>query len=177
MNNEQFKAVLQKRLSEKRYIHSLNVADSAKELAIIYGCDPEKAYTVGLIHDCCKDEPAGLQLSYMLENKVELSEYELDVAKKWLLKLKKNLKAYDSDSPKNFLISLKYPNRLERARAVLKSSLMQALNSSSIFFAAASSSAVAGKFNAYTVCSFNKKERKTCLLRSFLFYFKKTYYR
>ena len=81
MNNEQFKAVLQKRLSEKRYIHSLNVADSAKELAIIYGCDPEKAYTVGLIHDCCKDEPAGLQLSYMLENKVELSEYELDVAK------------------------------------------------------------------------------------------------
>lgn len=32
-------------------------------------------------------------------------EYELEVAKEWLLKLKKNLKAYDSDSPKNFLIS------------------------------------------------------------------------
>jgi len=30
---------------------------------------------------------------------------ELEVAKKWLLKLKENLKAYDSDSPKNFLIS------------------------------------------------------------------------
>ncbi len=81
MNNEQYKEILQKRLSEKRYIHSLNVADSAKELALIYGCDPEKAYTVGLIHDCCKDEPAGLQLSYILENKVELSEYELDVPK------------------------------------------------------------------------------------------------
>ncbi|MBR4287759.1 MAG: bis(5'-nucleosyl)-tetraphosphatase (symmetrical) YqeK [Clostridia bacterium] len=81
MNNEQYKEILQKRLSEKRYIHSLNVADSSKELALIYGCDPEKAYTVGLIHDCCKDEPAGLQLSYMLENKVELSEYELDVPK------------------------------------------------------------------------------------------------
>ena len=81
MTNEQYKEILQKRLSEKRYVHSLNVADSAKELAFIYGCDPEKAYTVGLVHDCCKDEPAGLQLSYILENKVELSEYELDVAK------------------------------------------------------------------------------------------------
>ncbi len=81
MTNEQFKEILQKRLTEKRYVHSLNVADSARELALIYGCDPEKAYTVGLVHDCCKDEPAGLQLSYMLENGVELSEYELDVAK------------------------------------------------------------------------------------------------
>lgn len=81
MTNEQFKEILQNRLTEKRYVHSLNVADSARELALIYGCDPEKAYTVGLVHDCCKDEPAGLQLSYMLENGVELSEYELDVAK------------------------------------------------------------------------------------------------
>jgi len=32
-------------------------------------------------------------------------DYELNVAKEWLLKLRKNLKAYDSDSPKNFLIS------------------------------------------------------------------------
>lgn len=34
-----------------------------------------------------------------------VDDYELVVAKNWLLKLKKNLKAYDSDSPKNFLIS------------------------------------------------------------------------
>lgn len=33
------------------------------------------------------------------------NEYELEIAKNWLLELKKNLKAYDSDSPKNFLIS------------------------------------------------------------------------
>ena len=81
MNNEQYKEILRNRLTEKRYIHSLNVADSAKELALIYGCDPEKAYTVGLVHDCCKDEPAGLQLSYILENKVELTEYEINAAK------------------------------------------------------------------------------------------------
>jgi len=34
-----------------------------------------------------------------------VNDYELEVAKNWLLKLKKNLKAYDSDSPKSFLIS------------------------------------------------------------------------
>ena len=34
-----------------------------------------------------------------------VDDYELEIAKDWLLKLKKNLKAYDSDSPKNFLIS------------------------------------------------------------------------
>ena len=33
------------------------------------------------------------------------NEYELRIAKDWLLKLKNNIKAYDSDSPKNFLIS------------------------------------------------------------------------
>ncbi len=82
MNKDnEFKEILKNRLTEKRYIHSLNVADSAKQLAKLYGYDEEIAYTAGLIHDCCKDTPAGLQLSYMLENGVELSEYELGVAK------------------------------------------------------------------------------------------------
>ncbi len=79
--NEKFKAVLKERLSERRYIHSLNVADSARELAKIYGADEEKAYTVGLVHDCCKDTPAGLQLSYMLENKVPLTDIEANTPK------------------------------------------------------------------------------------------------
>ncbi len=79
--NEEFKKILKERLTERRYIHSLNVAESARELAEIYGGDPQKAYTVGLIHDCCKDMPAGLQLSYMLENNAELSEIEINTPK------------------------------------------------------------------------------------------------
>ncbi len=79
--NESFKNVLKERLTERRYIHSLNVADSARELAHIYGADEEKAYTAGLIHDSCKDTPAGLQLSYMLENKTELTDIELNTPK------------------------------------------------------------------------------------------------
>ncbi len=82
MNRDaEYTEILREKLTGKRFEHSLNVAESAKELALIYGADAEKAYTAGLVHDCCKDTPAGLQLSYMLENKVELSEYELDVAK------------------------------------------------------------------------------------------------
>ncbi len=79
--NDEYKAILKERLTEKRYIHSLNVADSAKELATIYGADAEKAYTAGLVHDACKDMPAGLQLSYLLENKVPLTELEINTPK------------------------------------------------------------------------------------------------
>lgn len=82
MNRDsEYKEILKSRLSENRFIHSLNVADSARELALIYGSDPEKAYTAGLIHDCCKDVAPGLQLSYMLENKEELSKWEINVPK------------------------------------------------------------------------------------------------
>lgn len=82
MNRDaEYTEILRERLTEKRFIHSLNVAESSKELARLYGCDEEIAYTAGLIHDCCKDTPAGLQLSYMLENGAELSEIEISTAK------------------------------------------------------------------------------------------------
>lgn len=82
MNKDaQFIEILKEKLTEHRFVHSLNVADSAKELARIYGCDEAIAYTTGLIHDVCKDTPAGLQLSYMLENGMELTEIEINTAK------------------------------------------------------------------------------------------------
>ncbi len=79
--NAEYIEILRGRLTERRFVHSLNVADSAKELALIYGCDPEKAYTVGLIHDCCKDEAPGLQLSYMLGNNLEMTDLEINEPK------------------------------------------------------------------------------------------------
>ena len=82
MNRDaEYTEILRGRLTERRFIHSLNVADSSRELAEIYGYDPDKAYTAGLIHDCCKDEPAGLQLSYMLGNGAQLTECEINTAK------------------------------------------------------------------------------------------------
>lgn len=79
--NEEIVAVLKERLTPRRYIHSLNVAESATMLARIYGADEEKAYTAGLVHDSCKDMPTGLQLSYLLENKVEMTDLEINTAK------------------------------------------------------------------------------------------------
>jgi HD superfamily phosphohydrolase YqeK len=70
--------IIKGRLTEQRFIHSLNVADCAKELAIKFGADPEKAYTAGLIHDSCKNLETNAQLQYLLENKVEcLSHHHL----------------------------------------------------------------------------------------------------
>lgn len=81
MTDEEYKVILEKRLTPHRYLHSLNVAKSAKELALRYGEDEKNAYTAGLIHDVCKDTPAGLQLSYMIENGMELTELEISAAK------------------------------------------------------------------------------------------------
>lgn len=48
--------ILKKRLTFKRYVHSVNVAAKAYELAVIYGADADKAYFAGLSHDICKNE-------------------------------------------------------------------------------------------------------------------------
>lgn len=45
---------LKENLNEKRYIHTLGTADCAKELALKFGLDSEKAYLAGLLHDCAK---------------------------------------------------------------------------------------------------------------------------
>lgn len=42
-------------LSEKRYKHSLGVAQEAVKLSDHYGADREKAYLAGLVHDCAKE--------------------------------------------------------------------------------------------------------------------------
>ncbi|AYB39128.1 bis(5'-nucleosyl)-tetraphosphatase (symmetrical) YqeK [Brevibacillus laterosporus] len=41
-------------MHEKRYQHTLGVAEVAKELAVRYGADPIKAELAGLLHDYCK---------------------------------------------------------------------------------------------------------------------------
>ena len=46
---KQYKALLEKRLNEKRYYHSLCVADEASRLAEKYGADKNKAYLAGLL--------------------------------------------------------------------------------------------------------------------------------
>lgn len=79
----EFKNLLSQRLLEKRYIHSLNVADSARYLAKKYGSDEDKAYVAGLLHDCTKNENEDIQLQMMLDDGIILSQTEQSNKKLW----------------------------------------------------------------------------------------------
>ena len=64
MNTDRMKKKLEKSLPEKRYRHSLGVADTSRALAKRLGEDPERAYTAGLLHDCAKGMSHDQMLSY-----------------------------------------------------------------------------------------------------------------
>ncbi len=55
MEIDAIKEYLKENLSEKRYKHSLGVADEAVLLAERYGAEKLKAYIAGLVHDCAKE--------------------------------------------------------------------------------------------------------------------------
>lgn len=80
---EPLKVILQKRLNEKRYYHSLCVADEAKRLAEKYGGDKNKAYLAGLLHDITKNAPDEEHLQIFKEFGIILSDIERNAKKLW----------------------------------------------------------------------------------------------
>lgn len=80
---EEYKALLKSRLNEKRYIHSLAVADEAKRLAGLYGADQNKAYLAGLLHDVTKNANAGEHFGIFDAFGIELSDVEKSAEKLW----------------------------------------------------------------------------------------------
>lgn len=83
MTIQEYKALLKERLSEKRYYHSLCVADSAKMLANKYGADQEKAYFAGLVHDIMKDASEKEQLQTISDFGIILDNVEKNAKKLW----------------------------------------------------------------------------------------------
>ena len=75
--------LLRGRLSEKRFIHSLNVADECRKLAQKYGEDEEKAYFAGLVHDICKEIPAQQMKEDALNSGLALSFAEQNTKALW----------------------------------------------------------------------------------------------
>ena len=57
MTIKEIEEKLKNELDEKRYKHSLSVADEAVRLAGFHGGNKEKAYIAGLVHDCAKCIP------------------------------------------------------------------------------------------------------------------------
>jgi|HigsolmetaAR204D_1030405.scaffolds.fasta_scaffold06185_3 predicted HD superfamily hydrolase involved in NAD metabolism len=56
-DREALLAQVRAQMNEKRYRHTLGVAESARELAVRYGADPDKAELAGYLHDYCKCWP------------------------------------------------------------------------------------------------------------------------
>ena len=75
--------MLRGKLDDYRYIHSLGVADSARELAKIYGADEEKAYFAGLLHDVAKNMPKDEQLQIMEKGGIILNSAEKNNPALW----------------------------------------------------------------------------------------------
>ncbi len=74
---EKYDAVIKSRLSEHRYIHSVNVSKAAVRLARLNGADEEKAALAGILHDVMKEAPLDVQYEYIEKNGEKLTFSEL----------------------------------------------------------------------------------------------------
>lgn len=82
MDNEFYKKEIRARLGDRRYEHSLNVADSAVHLAEKYGGNAEKAYTAGLLHDILKEMPKDEMLAFIKAH-TDVTEAEESCSNVW----------------------------------------------------------------------------------------------
>lgn len=80
---EEYKLLLQSRLNDKRYHHSLCVANEAVRLAEKYGANKEKAYIAGLLHDITKNAPAEEHLHIFDSFGIMLNGIEQNAEKLW----------------------------------------------------------------------------------------------
>lgn len=80
---EEMKSYLKSNLKDKRYVHILGVADTAKELARINGVSEEKAEIAGLAHDVAKNLSKERMQEIIKENNLVLSEIEKNNSDLW----------------------------------------------------------------------------------------------
>lgn len=80
---EDYQALIKSRMSEKRFIHSVNMAKAAAELAKRYGADPQKARVAGILHDITKETPGEEQLQILRDNDIILDDIQKITPKLW----------------------------------------------------------------------------------------------
>ncbi len=80
---ENYKQLLQQRLDEHRFYHSLCVADEAKRLAVKYGGNIEKCYLAGLLHDITKNADYKEHLQIFESFGIILTDIEKKAVKLW----------------------------------------------------------------------------------------------
>lgn len=67
---------VQKTIPRKRFIHTLGVMHTARELARHYNQDVSKAMLAGLLHDCAKGIPAGERIARCTQYELSVSDAE-----------------------------------------------------------------------------------------------------
>lgn len=71
-------------LDERRFIHSLNVADECKKLALHYNYEfVDKAYLAGLLHDVCKNDSKEKMLQIFNKFDIILDNVQTSQFKLW----------------------------------------------------------------------------------------------
>ncbi len=95
-------ALLEERLDDFRFKHSIEVAKQAVILAERFGENKEKAYVAGLLHDICKNLKSEEQLQFLSSSAIMLTDTEKLSPKVWhsisgAVYLRNNLNIEDSD--------------------------------------------------------------------------------
>ena len=72
-----FYTQLKRSLSDKRLVHSLLVASTARKLARLHGVDEDQAAMAGLLHDCAKCMPLAVQQQIARDNRLLLDKETL----------------------------------------------------------------------------------------------------
>lgn len=83
MTDFDYKQIIRGMMGDFRYTHSLNVADEAAKLAELYGENPQKAYTAGILHDITKEVPKEQQLQIIHEGGIILDKVQENAPKLW----------------------------------------------------------------------------------------------
>ena len=67
---------LKRRMKPSRFVHTLNVAQTAKRMAETFGVNPNQAYAAGILHDCAKNIKDEEKVAICWENHIEISRTE-----------------------------------------------------------------------------------------------------
>lgn len=70
-------------MGDYRFNHSCNVAQEAVALAKRYGCDEQKAYVAGILHDITKELPREEQLQIFRDGGIILDDIQKNAPKLW----------------------------------------------------------------------------------------------
>lgn len=78
MNVEEIREIVQTKLSQKRYFHSMCVMKRCAEIAQMYEVDIETMQKIGIAHDIAKELSPEEKLEYIKSNNIIADETELE---------------------------------------------------------------------------------------------------